>query len=204
MSTPGTAAWLREMSEKAAYQDFREGLMRAAHRIERLQNQLGMQRTGVDQSVVAQAPPVRRVVNSHLPAFQPSVETPAGPVFRIRLPKGDVNSDRKTRDSVFEWIAESENLGLGLLDPCAVHLNGRPDVEGGTWDLDTTLGISTFRKDRAVTGFVHLSWVDRTGPFGLMESSCGCVNLTDSFVADVITTDDETIVELTAKSVEVV
>jgi len=194
MSTPGTADWLREKAAEVSDQAFAEGLIRAANRIERLQTELGKQKTGVDQSYTP-VPAPRRL----MPAFQRGGTVISTPVYRIRLTKGELASDTEARERVFDWIDGSERLGMGLLDPCNVFVLGEPDVKGGIWDLDPCCQVSTLQKEKHNVGFVRISGVSRKGPLGLLEKHLNDIDLTECYVLDVENTRDETIIELAAK-----
>jgi len=189
--TPGTAAWLRAMADE--HEDLAEGLIRAAHRIERLQNELGKQKTGVDPSYQPLPMPhglFPQALNSPTRNF---------PVYRIRLPEGELASEREAHDSFFDWINASENLGMGLLNPCMIHVLDNPDVKGGTWDLDVLIGCtSLIENEEQPKGFVRICGISRTGPLNILEKHLGCIDLKECFVIDV-ETGDETIIELVAK-----
>lgn len=201
MSTPGTAAWLREQAKEYAKldedEDLAEGLIRAANRIDRLQAELAKQKTGVDQTNMPAPVPHRPA-----PSFPRPMDRPQVPIFRIRLPEGELASDREAHERVFEWINDSEHLGMGLLDPCQVFILGEPDAEGGTWDYDTVIGISTLRKENHDKGFVRITGMSRKGPLGLLQKRLGSIDLTGCTILDV-ESDNETIIELVAQTVEV-
>ena len=194
MTTPGTAEWLRAKAAEYAGEDLAEGLLRAANRIERLQTELGRQKTGIDPSYTPMPGP-RRL----MPAFQRTSAQPVTPTYRIRVTAGELASDKEARERVFDWIDGSENLGMGLLDPCNVFVLEAPDVKGGTWDLDFLCMVSTLQKDKHDKGFVRISGVSRKGPLGMLEKHLNSIDLTDCYVLDVETNKDETIIELAAK-----
>jgi len=196
MSTPGTATWLRAQAQD--HEDLAEGLMRAANRIDRLQAELAKQKTGVDQTHCPA--PVPRRPASYFPR---PTDRPQLPIFRIRLPEGELASDREAHERVFDWINGSEHLGMGLLDPCQVFVLGEPDAEGGTWDYDTVIGISTLHTDAHDKGFVRITGVSRKGPLGLLQKRLGSIDLTGCTILDV-ESDNETIIELVALGEEVV
>lgn len=188
---PGSAEWLRDAAGLAAYQDFAEGLIRAANRIERLQNELTRQKTGVDPTHM---PPPSMVLRNQVQAQRQT------PLYRIQLPESEFSFDRDVVDRFFEWISNSENLGMGLLDPCNIFVLGAPSTEGGLWVLDTTIGISTLQKDKHEKGFIRLSGVSRKGPLGILEKHLNDVDLTGCYVIDVKKgRGREAIVELAAK-----
>jgi len=195
MSTPGTPDWLREKAAEVSA-DFAEGLIRAANRIERLQNALGMQRTGVDPSYK----PMPAL--SQMTQFQMTRAQTRPVTWRIRLPKPELPSDKKDIDRVFAWINGSENLGMGLLDPCEVFVLGEPDVNGGTWDFDEVIGISTLMKDKHPAGFVRISGTSRKAVF--LAKPLGSIDLTGCYVLDVESGGPEsrTMIELAAQSAE--
>jgi len=226
MSTPGTPAWLRAMAEreeKAAdnlreiireHQDLkahqeelqsgvdahvalREGLLRAANRIERLQAELAKQKTGVDPTHCPPPAPRRPA-----PSFPRQVERPQVPIYRVRMPASEFATDQRDYERFFDWINGSENLGMGLLDPCEVFVLGDPDVDGGTWDFDTVIGVSTLMKDKHPKGFVRISGTSRKGPLNLLAKSLGSIDLKGCMVLDVEASDDETIIEFVAQSAE--
>ena len=126
MTTPGTAQWLREKAK--TNQDLAEGLLRAANRIERLQNELGKQKTGVDPSYMPMTP---RGPAQTRPA-------PGLPTFRVAVPED-------LHDKVFDWIDGSERLGMGLLDGAILVLDSKPE-EGG--EPATLKVLHTSRADR--------------------------------------------------------
>lgn len=200
--TPGTADWLRYVAkgmEEVPKSDLmREGLIRAANRIERLQNALGMQKTGVDPSYK----PMPAL--SQMTQFQMTRTRPRPVTWRIRLPKPELPSDKRDIDRVFAWINGSENLGMGLLDPCEVFVLGEPDVNGGTWDFDEVIGISTLMKDKHPAGFVRISGTSRKGPLNLLAKPLGSIDLTGCYVLDVESGGPEsrTMIELAAQSAE--
>ena len=199
MSTPGTAAWLRAMAKE--HEGLAEGLIRAANRIERLQNELGMQKTGVDQANMPAPAPYRKA-----PSFPRNmgVVKPRLPIFRVRLPEGELASAREAHDRIFDWINGSEHLGMGLLNPAILCILGEPDVKGGTWDLDPTRMVATAieGEGKGVKGFVRLCGTDCKGPFGILQKHTGCIDLTGCTILDV-ESGDETIIELVAQTVEV-
>jgi hypothetical protein len=193
MSIPGTADWLREKAAEVS-DDFAEGLIRAANRIERLQSELKKTKTGVDQSrtPMPAMSPRGQYLQAHGKPHQNF------PIYRISLPEPEFASDRDAQDRFFEWINGSENLGMGLLDPCNIFVLGEPNTEGGLWPLDTTIGISTLMKDRHEAGFIRLSGVSRKGPLGILEKHLNDVDLTGCYVIDVEKSRGETIVEIAA------
>jgi hypothetical protein len=194
--TPGTAEWLRYVAtgmEDIPKSDLmREGLTRAANRIERLQAELAKQKTGVDPTHCP-APAPRRPA----PLFPRPVERPQVPIYRVRMPASEFPTDHREYDRLFDWINGSENLGLGLLDPCEVFVLGEPDVEGGTWDLDTVIGVSTLRKESHARGFVRISGTSRKG---LLSKRLGSIDMEGCMVLDVKASGDETIIEFVATS----
>lgn len=196
MSTPGTAAWLRAMAKE--HEDLAEGLVRAANRIDRLQAELAKQKTGVDPRHMPAAPPRRPA-----PSFPPPVTRPQVPIFRVRMPESEFPTDQREYDRLFEWINGSENLGMGLLDPCQVFVLGEPDVKGGTWDLDTVIGVSTLHPDeKHGKGFVRITGISRKG---LLAKRLGSIDLRGCTILDVESGDetlDETIVEMVATIIE--
>lgn len=193
MSTPGTAAWLRTMAQE--HEGLAEGLMRAAHRIERLQAELAKQKTGVDPTHMPASPPYRPA-----PSFPRPTDRPQVPIYRVRLPETEFSSDQREYERVFDWINGSEHLGMGLLDPCQVFVLGEPDAEGGTWDIDTVIGVSTLMPDKQHDkGFVRITGISRKG---LLSKRLDSIDLTGCTILDV-ESDNETIIELVAQTVEV-
>jgi len=184
MTTPGTAQWLRETAKE--HEDLAEGLLRAANRIERLQNELGKQKTGVDPSY---QPPV--ITRTSRGIARPA-STLSLPTFNITLPEGESASDKEAYDRVFDWINGSERLGMGLLDPCDLYVVGEPNVKGGTWAFDS---VCTLSKNKFDKGFVRLCGVKLAGPLVTLVEATNTIELVDCALLDV----DGVTIQLVAK-----
>lgn len=175
MSIPGTAKWLREQAKALQGTEIAEGLLRAANRIERLQGELSLQKTGVDQS----RRPLAMTMTPRGPA-KPA-PPPGLPVFRVSIP----DNNHGLHNAVFDWVNSSERLGMGLLNGAVLRVNNEPEENGAPTRL----------------GWMHHVTTERVkGRVALMSPTKG-VWLTDCSLL-YVDTDDGTTIELVAKEVK--
>ncbi len=102
-NTPGTPEWLRAqaaaLQQVAGSSDMAQGLIRAANRIVRLQGELSKHKTGVDQTRKPLSP-------SQIVAI-----AEGSVLVKMVLPDSD-----EIHEAIFDWVNESESLGIGYLD----------------------------------------------------------------------------------------
>lgn len=121
MKTPGSVEWLAELAQTATDATIAQGLLRAAHRIRRLQREIAKLKTGVDPSNCL-APTLRK-------------EKPRSYKYRLEVSEW-------LHDEIFTWINDSDYLGMGRLNSCTLVVTIDPPSQGGSKALPVK-GISS-------------------------------------------------------------
>lgn len=193
MTTPGTPEWLKATAEALKKEtgsgELAEGLIRAAHRIVRLQGELSKLKTGVDQTHKPAPPP--RFPTARQLTVMAQRELHGNEHVKIALPDSEVH------EAVFDWVNDSEFLGTGVLDACTLVLAPEdPQTFRGDEPLPPP-GHGAPRLQKLLPARLRQAGV-------WLQSEEQCIELEDCRLLDAEERDGVTILEFVAKSQRIV